>query len=74
MTYQVRSVGHPTVFTYDNRIDAGIHARILESVGYVVFISSAMDIVCDDCGAAAGEPCRPYCTGAAAHNDAGGTP
>jgi hypothetical protein len=24
---------------------------------------------CDDCGADAGESCRPYCTGAAAYND-----
>ena len=28
--------------------------------------------VCDDCGADAGESCRPYCTGAAAAADAQG--
>jgi hypothetical protein len=29
-------------------------------------------VVCDDCGADAGEPCRPYCTGAAAAADIAG--
>ena len=24
---------------------------------------------CEDCGAEPGEPCRPYCTGKAAHDD-----
>jgi hypothetical protein len=26
-------------------------------------------IACDDCGADPGDPCRPYCTAEAAHND-----
>ena len=36
----VRAVGHPTVFTYNDQVGAGIHARILESVGYTVIIRS----------------------------------
>ena len=36
----VRAVGHPTVFTYSDQVDAGIHARILESVGYTVIVRS----------------------------------
>jgi hypothetical protein len=41
--YTVRAVGHPTVFTYADRVDAGIHARILESVGYTIIIRDASD-------------------------------
>jgi hypothetical protein len=31
-----------------------------------------LGIACDECGAGPGEPCRPYCIGEAAHNDAMG--
>jgi hypothetical protein len=49
--YTVRAVGHPTVFTYADRVDAGIHARILESVGYTIIIRDASDraiAMCED--------------------------
>jgi hypothetical protein len=41
-THTVTAVGHPTVFTYTDRVDAGIHARILESVGYTVIVRSVV--------------------------------
>ena len=37
-TFTVHAVGHTTVFTYTDRVDAGIHAQILESVGYTVVV------------------------------------
>ncbi len=43
--YTVRAVGHPTVFTYADRVDAGIHARILESVGYTVIMRETLATV-----------------------------
>jgi hypothetical protein len=42
MTYTIKAVGHPTVFTYADRVDAGIHARILESVGYTVIVRETL--------------------------------
>jgi len=51
MTYTIKAVGHPTVFTYADRVDAGIHARILESVGYTIIIRDASDraiAMCED--------------------------
>jgi microcystin degradation protein MlrC len=40
--FTVQAVGHPTVFTYTDRVDAGIHANILEGVGYTVIIREAV--------------------------------
>lgn len=35
----------------------------------VLAASSPQDEPCEECGADAGEKCRPWCTGEAAHND-----
>lgn len=40
------------------------HANIAESISY--------GLPCDDCNAEAGEQCRPYCTGKAAHDQDSG--
>lgn len=44
-THTVHAIGHQTVFTYADPIDAGIHARILESVGYTVVVRSSLATV-----------------------------
>jgi hypothetical protein len=45
-------------------------ARYAPTPGYMA--ADLARIACDACNTDAGQPCQPYCIGAAAHNDARG--
>lgn len=51
------------------RVVQAFVAAVNQEIGKTAGCGCSEDQPCDDCGAEAGEKCRPYCTGEAAHQD-----